>query len=149
MKFYIITCFYLLCFYRGYAQDVLIEFHDANSRNILIEGYTISSLDGGFIEIPASCYRQFKGLKLRLSEFQKLEKSVSDQICSLIVEYKKNDLLMKATTTFWVEGQKILLFSSWKEKGKNIEINPEDIKTIRLNLGKGKKVDAIITLLKR
>lgn len=149
MKFYIMICFYLICFYKINAQNMPIDFDNSKAQNILIEGCTISSLDGGFVELPMNCYWQFKGLKLRLAGFQKLEKSVSDKICSLTVEYKKNDSLREITTSFWTEGQKILLFNSWKEKGKNIEIDPRDITAIRINLGKGKKVDVVITLLNK
>ena len=118
----------------------------------LIDGKTlISHSHNGKLHIPINNYKDFKGLSITYSDFEKIGEVANGNIGSVNIVYTDKDGNEKtATWVMYRTGKKNLKFNAWEitTGGDKISIDPELIKDIYFGIGKNKKVDIIVSLEK-
>jgi hypothetical protein len=133
------------------AQKGSLDLTKAEVINCKLEdGKTLISYShSGKLHIPVNNYKDFKGLSITYSNFEKIGEVTNSNIGSVNIVYTDKDGNEKtATWVIYRIGKKNLKFNAWEIStgGDKISIDPESIKDIYLGIGKNKKVDIVVSL---
>lgn len=133
-------------------QENLLDLTDARIENCTLEeGKTVISYShSGKIYIPLENYEGIKGFVLNYTNFEKLG-DANNSVGSINVIYTDEDgNEKKASWGFFRKGKKNVYFDAFEidSKKTTVEIDPSLIKEVYLGIGKNKKVDITVGLIK-
>lgn len=151
-KFALLSVIALMVTMTIVAQNVSVDLTKGTSRGITLSGtMTLTSSEhGGDYILPEQEYGIVSGLKIKMSNFKKMNENASNAICAINVYFTNDEgKEQKASMGFWSEGKKSIRFSSFKNGDKTININPSSIKRIGIGMSGNKQFDAIIELIPR
>lgn len=127
-----------------------VDLSKGKGSGITLAGSTLTSGTSiGEYVLPEQDYTNFKGLKLILSNFVKLDEAASNALASLNITYTdESGQDKKVSVGFWMAGRKDIRFSEFKHGNDEvISIKPASIKKIAIGMGANKKVDVSVELV--
>ena len=131
------------------AQNKAIDLTSGEGRGVTLSGTdTLTSQNGGdYFLSGIEDYGMYSGVILNLSNFNKLDESASNSLCSLNIYYTDgNGNDQKASMGFWSKGKKTVRFDNFRNGNEDISIEPGSIKRISIGMGGNKQVDVQIEL---
>lgn len=132
--------------------DKTIEVSECKPSNLRVEGSTLISKGFGHLVFPEIDYSDYIGINFEASNFEKLDDSATNAVCSINIEYTDSGDTEKVAMGFYRTGKKKIDFKSFKaENIGTVSIDPSTITKVSIGMGKNKKVDIknIVLVIKK
>lgn len=144
----------LFCFLFASAQkNECLDLSNAKVEGGTWDGKALSCSKGqrARLYLPVESYKDVEGIYMVLVGMEKIGDTYNNNLCSVCVTYA--DEWGDETTSTWqqfMKGKKKLRFNSWKAgKEDEVDIKPESIKNVYVEIGRNKKVEFNISLIEK